>query len=216
MTLEQRLDNLERSNRKMRAGLVMCLLVAIALFTIAARPTVPKVLEAEKIVLRDTNGNERGQLFANEKSWGLVLYTESGQQALGLVASTALNGLLISDQSGYARQTLTSDRNQSTWGIFHPGSKLAQIEITDKLEGTEIVLRDRSDVQRVELAVTDKGPGLALSDANGAMRTVLAEGFIASFLADGSIKWSPEWERLSPEEKQKMKGLLPKMPTKKP
>src|SRR5712691_9591992 len=96
MTLEQRLDNLERSNRKMRAGLVMCLLVAIALFTLGARPSAPKVLEAEKIVLRDTNGNERGQLFANEKSWGLVLYTESGQQALGLVASTAVNGLVIS------------------------------------------------------------------------------------------------------------------------
>ena len=35
MTLEQRLDNLERSNRNMRAGLVMCILVGIALFTLA-------------------------------------------------------------------------------------------------------------------------------------------------------------------------------------
>lgn len=214
MTLEQRLDNLERSNRKMRAGLVMCLLVAIALFTLGARPSAPKVLEAEKIVLRDTNGNERGQLFANEKSWGLVLYTESGQQALGLVASTTVNGLLISDQTGYGRQVFTSDKNQTTWSIFHPGSKLAQIEITDKLPGAEIIVRDRSDIQRIELGVADKGPGLALSDANGTMRTVLSEGVIASFLQDGTIKWSPEWERLSPEEKQKLKTLLPKIPKK--
>jgi hypothetical protein len=216
MTLEQRLDNLEGSNRNMRAGLVICLLVAIALFTMAARPTAPKVLEAEKIVLRDPNGNERGQLFANEKSWGLVLFTETGQQALGLVASTGVNVLLISDQNGFGRQMFTSDRNQTTWGIFHPGSKLAQIEITDKLEGAEVVVRDRSDVQRVELAVTDKGPGLALSDANGTMRTVLSEGMVASFLEDGTIKWSPEWEKLSPEEKQKVKTLLPKMPRGKP
>jgi hypothetical protein len=215
MTLEQRMGNLERSNRNMRA-LVMFLVAAIALFTMAARPSAPKVLEAEKIVLRDTNGNERGQLFANEKSWGLVLYTESGQQALGLVASTTVNGLIISDQSGYPRQMFTSDKNQSTWGIFHPGSTLAQIEIADKLAGVEVVVRDRSDVQRVELGVTDKGPGLALSDAKGTMRAVLSDGGIASFSADGKINWSPEWERLSPEEKQRLKNLFQKMPTGKP
>jgi len=194
----------------------MCLLVAIALFTMAARPATPKVLEAEKIVLRDTNGNERGQLFANEKSWGLVLYTEGGQQALGLVASTAVNGLVISDQNGYGRQMFTSDRNQTIWGIFHPGSKLAQIEITDKLAGAEVVVRDRADVQRIELGVADKGPGLALSDANGTMRMVLSEGVVASFLEDGTIKWSPEWEKLNPEEKQRLKHLFPRMPTGKP
>ena len=216
MTVEQRLDNLERSNRNMRAGLVVCLLVAIALFTMAARPTAPKVLEAEKIILRDPKGNERGQLFANEKSWGLVLFTETGQQALGLVASTGVNGLLISDQNGVGRQIFTSDENQTTWGIFRPGSKLAQIEITDKLAGVEVVVRDRSDVQRVELGVTDKGPGLALSDAKGTMRAVLSDGEIASFSEDGKMNWSPEWERLSPEEKQKLKNLLPKMPTGKP
>ena len=127
-----------------------------------------------------------------------------------------MNGLIISDQTGYGRQIFTSDKDQSTWGIFHPGSKVAQIEITDKLAGAEIVVRDRSDVQRMELGVTDKGPGLALSDTNGTMRTVLAEGLIASFSKDGTINWSPEWERLSPEEKQKVKGLSPKMPTGKP
>ncbi len=216
MTLEQRLDNLERSNRNMRAGLVVCLLVAIALLTMASRPTAPKVLEAEKIVLRDQNGNERGQLFANEKSWGLVLFTESGKQALGLIGSTIVNGLLISDQNGYGRQIFTSDTNQTTWGIFHPGSKVAQIEITDKLAGTEIVVRDRSDVQRVELGVTDKGPALALSDGKGTMRTVLSDGQIATFLEDGNVSWSPEWERVSPAEKQKLKNLLPKPPTGKP
>jgi len=218
MTLEQRLDNLERSNQNMRTGLVMCLLAAIALFTMAARPNAPKVFEAEKIVLRDANGNERGQLFANEKSWGLVLFTKSGKQALGLVASTTVNGLIISDQNGYSRQIFTSDNDQTTWGIFHPDSKLAQIEIADKSVGAEIVVRDRSDVQRMELGVTDKGPGLALSDANGTMRTVLSEGIVASFSKDGTINWSPEWERLSPEEKQKLKDIvvLPKMPTKRP
>jgi len=216
MTLEQRLDDLERSNRNMRAGLATCLVVGIALFTSGARPSAPKVLEAEKIILRDAKGNERGQLFANEKSWGLVLFTESGQQGVGLVASTTVNGLIISDQDGYGRQMFTSDKNQSTWGMFHPGSKLAQLEIADKLAGTEIVVRDRSDVQRVELGVTDKGPGLALSDSKSTMRMVLSDGEIASFSEDGNISWSPEWERLRPEEKQKLKGLLPKIPTGKP
>src|SRR5437016_14409218 len=133
MTLEQRLDNLERSNRNLRA-VVMCLLTAIVLFTMAARPS-PKVLETEKIILRDQNGNERGQLFANEKSWGLVLFTESGKQALGLIGSTTVNGLLISDQNGYGRQIFTSDTNQTTGGRFDPVSKVAQIETTDKIAG---------------------------------------------------------------------------------
>ena len=58
--------------------------------------------------------------------------------------------------------------------------------------------------------------GFALSDAKGTMRSVLSDGEIASFSEDGKINWSPEWERLSPEEKQKVQALSPKMPTGKP
>jgi hypothetical protein len=215
MTLEQRLQNLERSNRRMRFGLILSLLITGGFVTMGARSTPPKVIEAEKFILRDSSGNERGQLFANDKSWGLVLFTENGQKALGLVASSGINGLLISDQDGADRQMFTSDRNQTTWGIFRPGSKLAQLEITDNPAGEELVFRDRSDMPRIEFGVSEKGPGLALSDKHGTTRAVLSDGEIASFSEDGKINWSPEWERLNPQEKQKVKDLT-KMPTGKP
>jgi len=80
------------------------------------------------------------------------------------------------------------------------------------------VIRDRANMQRVELGASDKGSALALSDHNGTMRTVVTETEegIATFSEDGTLHWSPAWDTLSPQEKEHLKGLLPKSPTSNP
>jgi hypothetical protein len=38
------------------------------------------------------------------------------------------------------------------------------------------------------------------------------EVFFSLITADGDLKWSPDWDKFSPEEKAKMKSLMPKIP----
>jgi len=53
-----------------------------------------------------------------------------------------------------------------------------------------------------------------LSDEDGGIRASIIGGNpgFASFSQDGGIEWSPAWDKLSPEEKKKLKPLLQKMP----
>jgi hypothetical protein len=218
MTIDQRLQRLESSNRIMKTALTVCLLVAVLVVTIGATSVAPKILDVQKIILRDEAGNERGQLFATDKAWGLVLFNKGGTRAASLFVGSEANGLLLSDRNGNVRQALTSDLDKTQWSILRPGSEKAQFEVTDNAQGTAVVVRDRGNAERVELGATDKGSILMLSDSNGTARTVLTENEdgIETFSGDGTLHWSPSWDKLSPEGKERLKRLLPKSPTSNP
>jgi hypothetical protein len=218
MTIDQRLQKVESSNRVMKTALTVCILVVVSVVTIGATSVAPKVLDVQKIILRDEAGNERGQLFATDNVWGLVLFNKDGTRAASLFVGQELNGFFLSDRNGNVRQTMTSDLNETNWSIRRPGSDKAQFELRDNAQGTAVVVRDRGNAERVELGASDQGSALMLSDRNGRVRTVLAETGegIMTYGEDGSVKWSPAWDKLSPREKEHLKGLLPKSPSSNP
>lgn len=211
---EQRLDRLERSNRTLKTALLVCFVGAIAMMLMGATSTAPKVIDAEKITLHDSAGTERGQLFANDNAWGLVLFNKNGTKAASLVVSAGLNALILCDQNGNLRQTITTNLDQSEWNIFHPGSDSAQFGVIDNGEGTALSFRNRANNPQVELGVSSKGSSLNLSDSNGGIRAVMSGGEIgfASFTKDGKLEWSQGLDQFSPEEKKKIKALIPKLP----
>jgi hypothetical protein len=212
--IQERLSRLERSNRHLKVALLAGVLCVSVVVTMGAVSTAPKVLEAEKIILRDAAGNERGQLFANENAWGMVLFNKNSTKAATLVVSDTINGIVLFDQNGNLRQTITTNLDQSELNMFHPGSDAAQFGVIETGQGTSLTVRDRTNKPRVELGVSPKGSALNLSDSNGRMRAVMSGGEIGfvSFSQDGTLEWSPGWDKFSPEEKEKIKALLPKMP----
>jgi hypothetical protein len=220
MTIDQRLQKLESSNRVMKAALTVCILVVVSVVTIGATSVAPRVLDVQKIILRDEAGNERGQLFATDKAWGLVLFNKGGTRGASLFVAQDANGLFLSDGNGNLRQAFTSDLNGTKWSVLRPGSDKAQFELTDSAQGTGLVVRDRANAERVEFgaSASDQGSTLMLSDRNGRVRTILSEtgDGIMTYGEDGSVKWSPAWDKLSPREKEHLKGLLPKSLTSNP
>jgi hypothetical protein len=212
--IQLRLDRLERSNRRLKTTISACFLGAAAMILMGATSTAPKVIDAEKIILHDSAGNERGQLFASDNAWGLVLFNKNGTRATSLVVSAGLNGVLLCDQNGNVRQTITTNLEQSEWDIFHPGSDSAQFGVIDNGEGTALSFRNRANNPQVELGISSKGSALNLSDSNGGIRAMISGGEIgfASFTKDGSLEWAPGLNQFSPEEKKKIKALVPKLP----
>jgi hypothetical protein len=212
-TESERLDRLERSNRRLKAAFLVCACCVLALIVMGAVSSAPKVVEAQKIILRDGAGNERGELFASDASWGLVLFNKNKTKAASLVVGSEANGLLLFDQNGNVRQALTADLNESAWSVLRPGSDSAQFAVTDNPLGTALSVRDRANVDRITLGISQRGAGIGVADADGATRSFIDSqlGFI-TFAKDGTLEWSPGLDKFSPEEQKRLKELIPKLP----
>lgn len=131
-----------------------------------------------------------------------------------MVVSDQMNGLIILDQNGNPRQSITSKIDESDWSIFRPGSRSAQFEVTDNVLGTGLTVRDRSNGDRVSLGVSDKGAAVGLVDKDGTTRTFMADGDpgFVSYSKGGDLTWAPGWDKFSTEEQNQMKRLLRKNP----
>ena len=77
---EDRLARVEKSNRQLKAAVLIFVLGLAAFAVMGAAQTARKTLEVQKIILKDALGNERGQLFATDKSWGLALFNKDGSR----------------------------------------------------------------------------------------------------------------------------------------
>ncbi|HET8577589.1 MAG TPA: hypothetical protein VFO18_10850 [Methylomirabilota bacterium] len=90
--LMERLDRLERWNRRLGAMLVAALLGTVATLLMGQAPPhrSPRTLEAEEFVLRDSRGQIRAMLGASQKpsGTGLQIYSEDGKPRTRLILSS--------------------------------------------------------------------------------------------------------------------------------
>src|SRR6266436_7422644 len=199
----ERILRLERSNRLLKMILSVCFCIAAVVVLGGAASTAPKIIEAQKIIMKDTAGNERGELFVTDKAWGLVLFNKNQTKAASIFVAPEANGIFLDDSNGNIRQSFTSDLSRSDWNIFRPGSDTPQFGITDNEQGTGLTSRDRANGERISMGVSAKGSGLTLSDENGQIKAAVTgtELGFASFSGNGELQWAPGWDKFSPEEK---------------
>lgn len=145
MTVEERIERLERNNRRLMAGLVAAVLLGIG---VAATPTKSGVdavaeLRAQKFILVDDNGKTRAALSVSQAGPGL--------------------GLL--DANGVLRATLGVNMGEPMLGLFdRNGEPCAGLTVSK--EGTGLSLADEHGKLRAVLGVTKAGPELELYDEN--------------------------------------------------
>ncbi len=98
--MEERLNRLERENRRLkRAGGVV--LGVIAALLLMGHVVGEKVVEAERFVLLDSSGQPRAVLAVAKGGSGLYLYDNKGKLRAGLVGGTAdETGLTLYHKNG--------------------------------------------------------------------------------------------------------------------
>ncbi len=110
--LLKRLDRLERQNRRLKlAGSLMLIGFAVLVMMGQAKPSnVAKVIEAEKFILRNTDGKTRGVLLIlDDGNPALVLFDKDGKMRVRLDASKLGFfgvGLSLFDEIGKGRAAL--------------------------------------------------------------------------------------------------------------
>ena len=131
-----------------------------------------RVLKAEKFVLVDRDGKERGVIQVDaENGAGIGFYDHDGNKRVILgAAPNGRNGLAIYGRNGreMAGFTVTED-NQSSVTLYDPANGRARVGLGVAASGEPaLVLFDKNGRDRAEMHVTVTGkPGLALADETG-------------------------------------------------
>jgi hypothetical protein len=96
MTLEQRVEKLERQNRWMRLLGAMGLAVVAAVFLVAQGKAAPKAIEAEQFVVKDAKGRVRAKLGRlAEGTFGLVIHDAEGNKRIGVLHWDTGTGFVV-------------------------------------------------------------------------------------------------------------------------
>ena len=80
MEIEERLERLEKQSQRMKLVGGGALVVAAALIVMTCATPGPKILETEKIIIRDSSGKHRGMFGMADDGPGLAFYDENGKQ----------------------------------------------------------------------------------------------------------------------------------------
>ncbi len=170
-TLTPRLDRLERENRLLKIGGAILLLglAAVGAMGQVLPKAIPKVVEAEQFVLRDTKGKIRAGLEVRAAGApGLVLYDQNGKARAALnVLADGSPGLVLADQTENPRAILTlpADDGAPRLHLSDRNGKIRAMLNVDT-RGPSLTLWDQNGNIRASLDIDTSGPSLALWDEN--------------------------------------------------
>jgi len=151
----QRLEKLEKQNRRLRVGGGAFLLVAASLLLMGQAAPQSKTIEAQEFILRDTSNKQRAKLSLVEDTAVLSLYDAKENVRARLVAGDR-PGLLFFD----AQRTGPYAKVRLALGVGDMGGGAGD-------SGPHILLFDANGRGRAELFVTESRSGLSFHDANG-------------------------------------------------
>jgi hypothetical protein len=143
--IEERLEKLERQNRRMKlAGLGAVVIAGAFVLMGQARLVHPGTITATKFVLVDAQGRQRATLDMYKGSPILGLFDANGKLRAELAAAPNGPWLQLNDASGNMRAGMDAFS-----------------------DSPELDLYDANEKPQAMLAVTSDGPGLQLNDASG-------------------------------------------------
>jgi len=159
----ERIEKLERENRRLRRGGLAAIVVLATLGILGAAAPVPQTLRAHELELTDAAGNMRAKISAIDgKAPYLVLYDAKGRTMLSLKGGGSQPGLAINDASGNTRVMLGG---LSPNLAFYDTANNTTVSLDGDALGPRLLLFDGAGKMRVHLG--GPGPSLDLMDQSG-------------------------------------------------
>ena len=175
-SLAQRVNRLERQNRRLKAAAIT-VAAGLAAAVCMGQMKTPDTIEAKQFIARDAQGKMRIKLSLNEGAHGiaqpgLTLYDAEGNGRAGLYVGTDGPAFDLTDGKGWApRLTLSvGEMGQPELYMRNAKGKPRVHLVAWDVEGLEsgLGLYDRTIRQRLLLTLADDGqPSLRLLDGDG-------------------------------------------------
>lgn len=143
MTLDHRVEQLERKCRQLRRVLTVMMVAMGAVVLIAAAPNPAKdTLQTESLEVVDGNGNVRIRLGPADEGYGLVVF----------------------DGDGRFRATLTDAPRGAVMSVQKDGGSMKLMAMQD---GCGMTIRDQNGKPRALMLLQEGAPAIMLKDQKG-------------------------------------------------
>jgi hypothetical protein len=176
LTLEERVAQLERQNRRLKLGglaaIVMLVALNVGLFMAAFAASIPRgVVSASRLVVHDGAAPQRAILQV--KGVGgplegpeLALLDSNGHVQATLKAFGPVSELVLSDRERSMNAMLLVEPSGPRV-VLNSQHVQQQVALGIWRDGPALLLSDGDDRARISLRITPQGPELVLVDAKG-------------------------------------------------
>ena len=171
-TIYERIERIEKQNRRLKGCLVLVavLLLALALMGAKSGPHDGQFrnIVAQGLSIVDSAGHELVVLGSSGEAIGLKVNNKAGQRVVGLGVSAdgGGSGILVADSQGNPRIGLGIDEGLPSMAMVNEHGKKI-IAIGGDERGYGLAVMDSSEVERVALGFKEGASGFALYDEQG-------------------------------------------------
>jgi hypothetical protein len=173
VTLHERMERIEKQNRRLKSYMVFLLLSFLALVVMGAKAGSHdghfRQIIAEGITIVDGAGQELILIgFRKDAGAGIRILNKAGKRVLGIgiTADEGGSGILVADKDGRPRVGLGMDEGvPSIVMINERGKKTIGMGGDDR--GYGLVIMDDKEVERVGLGFKEGNTGVLIYDDNG-------------------------------------------------
>ncbi len=176
--LTERVARLEQLNRRLLGGLALATLGAAVLLSLGFMPGKEKLIEAERLILRDANGHRRVECHAGPKGPALTFFDADGTQRLRLqTEDDGASTLSLHQPSEQARRDVTLKVAPDGWSLlsFADAKQQERLAVGLGYDGEpRLRMYTRDGKARASLGSDMSGRvDCVLHDANGTERAVI-------------------------------------------
>jgi hypothetical protein len=168
-----RISKLEAQNRRLKKGTIATLAILSAIILMGQVAPSPRVLEAQRFVLKDRDGNVRGWMGTIGKGSELTLGNVNAQPMIRLIVSTDSSDLHFfgSHKSGMNLGLDSGNPDISMIGAEGNG----EVRITFKEPGPSLTLEDAKGSSTIVGATQLEKPATRKADPTSAASIILLD-----------------------------------------
>jgi hypothetical protein len=172
-TLLERIERIEKQNRRLKSFLVVMVLSLLA-FAVMGAKEGPRdghfgQIIAKEIIIVDDAGQELIVIgFRKEAGTGIRILNKAGKRVLGIgiTADEGGSGILVADKEGRPRIGLGMDEGLPSLAMVNENGKKIMAMGGNEL-GYGLVVMDENEVERAGLGIKEGDTGIMIYDDNG-------------------------------------------------
>jgi hypothetical protein len=172
-TLGERMNRLEKQNRRLKVGMVVLSLSFLSLVLMGAKAGVNdghfRQLIAEGISIVDDTGREIILIGSKkEEGTGIRILNKVGKRVvgIGITADEGGSGILVADKEGRPRIGMGMDKGIPSLAMTNENEKKI-LAMGGDMKGYGLVVMDENEVERVGMGFNKGDTGVVIYDDKG-------------------------------------------------
>jgi hypothetical protein len=172
-TLYERMERIEKQNRRLKSYMVILVLTLLALAVMGAKAGTQdghfSQIIAKEIIIVDDAGQELiGIGFRKETGTGIRILNKAGKRVVGtgITADEGGSGILVADKEGRPRIGMGMDEGVPSLAMVNEKGKKT-IALGGDYRGYGLVIMDENEVERAGLGFKEGNTGVVIYDDHG-------------------------------------------------